>query len=818
MSEPTYLDTKVLALSYFRKPADYFWRWAEDGTVAEWQHGGTIGYREEVQVVLEALAPTGLPPFGAVLLLLAACADSWSTSGSAGLLEGLVRTAPADPSVALGDDVAVHLRQALPFLDQVAALPQALRTEAPKLHLFRQLHEEAAAIVPAAEAAEVMAEWRSGRLDFMLRHRSGSKAGVRSQLKTDVLPLAALARRFAQPGQLELLLRTGLPQLPTALPELTAPLAPPADFFDQLAEDTRTVGLAHLTQHLVAALHIPRHTQGASDRPLGGVADITNRGNFDRLLLSELAHDDWSLMARLANNEALYLRREEPPRPQARPHTILLDTTLRLWGTPRVFGLAAALVWAHHAQQPRHRAAVRAYALGGQTYASLDLSTVAGVVQALGQLDPALHCGAALHTFGQSQAPDVTTDYLLITEAHSAQQADFTQQLAAAQPALRFLLTVDRDGTLELHEYLNGHRRLLQTSTYNLDELLFAARAPARRAVRPATDATGPSYLHQVPAPLYFPTTGLRMSSKNTFFRPAIGVLGITETRRVLFWPSRDTGARELLLTIEAGAYYFGTDETAHVYVLVQAAGVLRVYFFDTTAEQVELLDLVAELDEPEQAVKVVFRDNCYHVQRGGGTLVLDCARREVRDRRNNIVPSPPPPPFRHELNGLKRFINSGYSVIHRISTLGVNGAGELLIDGYEVRLVSRAGLLTHHLQLLSRPLSSADPLPPHARAVPTDLVAQADAPAERLLTRRFTWPNGSEALIDARGLLHLRSADAAVPELTLLLVIGQHTAAWAADGTVCGPDYFTGPAPPQRLPASEFYQQYLRRFTAALA
>jgi hypothetical protein len=77
MNEPTYLDIKALALSYFQKPADYFWRWAENGTVAEWPHGSTIGYREEVQVVLEALVPTGLPPFGAVLLLLAACADSW---------------------------------------------------------------------------------------------------------------------------------------------------------------------------------------------------------------------------------------------------------------------------------------------------------------------------------------------------------------------------------------------------------------------------------------------------------------------------------------------------------------------------------------------------------------------------------------------------------------------------------------------------------------------------------------------------------------------------------------------------------------------
>jgi hypothetical protein len=815
MNESAYLNVKLFALKYFQKPASYFWRWAEAGTVIEWQHGSTIGYREEVQVVMEALVPTGLPPFGAILLLLAACADNWP-NGSAGLLEGLVRTAPADPGVALADDVAVHLRHVLPFLDQVAALPQELRTGLPKLHLFRQLSEGLLPAIPAAASSEVFAEWRSGRLDAMLQHRSGTRDGVRSKLKMDVLPLAALARRFETPGRLELLLRTGLPQLPAALPELPAPPAPnAADLFDQLAQDARTAGLAHLTQHLVAALHIPLHTQGASDRPLGGVADITNRGNFDRLLLSELAYDDWSLMARLANNEALYLRREEPPRPQARPHTILLDTTLRLWGTPRVFGLAAALAWIHHAQLPRARAAVETYALGGQTYKPLDLGSIAGVVHALSQLDPALHCGEALHAFAQTQPAAEATDYLLITEAHLAQQADFNQRLAGAAPALRFLLTVDRGGTLELHEYINGHRRLLHTSSYDLNELLFAARV--RQPLRPAAYTTGPPYLRQVPAPLYFPTTGVRMSDKNTFYWPSLGVVGITETRRVLFWPNRTTGARELLLAIEPGAYYFGTDDAAHVYVLVSAARVLRVYFFDISAEQVEMVDLVAELDEPQQEVKVVFQDKCYYVRRGGSTLIVDCLRREVRDRRSAHFPASSPPAFRREFNGLKRYINTGYSVIHRISLLGVNGVGELLLDGYEVRLVSRAVTLTHHLQLMSR-ASSTNALSLQGQATASDLTPATEGPTNRVLTRRFTWPNGSEALIDARGLVHLRSADATVPEMSLLLVIGQPTAAWAADGTVCGPDYFTGPTPAQRLPPSEFYHQYLRRFTAPLA
>src|SRR4029450_3053531 len=96
-------------------------------------------------------------------------------------------------------------------------------------------------------------------------------------------------------------------------PEIEIPIKETGDLLEQLAQDPNTAGLAQLTHRLIAALNIPMHAHGSSSQFFGGVSDITNRGNFDRLLLSELAHDDLSLMARLANNEALYLRREELP-------------------------------------------------------------------------------------------------------------------------------------------------------------------------------------------------------------------------------------------------------------------------------------------------------------------------------------------------------------------------------------------------------------------------------------------------------------------------------------------------------------------------
>lgn len=55
----------------------------------------------------------------------------------------------------------------------------------------------------------------------------------------------------------------------------------------------------------------------------------------------------------------------------------------------------------------------------------------------------------------------------------------------------------------------------------------------------------------------------------------------------------------------------------------------------------------------------------------------------------------------------------------------------------------------------------------------------------------RAAWDDGSEAFLDSRGLLHLRSADQSVPEVTIALTDGA-IAGWVSDGRLWGAHYFT--------------------------
>jgi hypothetical protein len=70
---------------------------------------------------------------------------------------------------------------------------------------------------------------------------------------------------------------------------------------------------------------------------------------------------------------------------------------------------------------------------------------------------------------------------------------------------------------------------------------------------------------------------------------------------------------------------------------------------------------------------------------------------------------------------------------------------------------------------------------------------------------------------VDSRGLLHLRSSDPAIPEITIVLILGKASACWASNGYVSGCFYFTGADPSQSMPTHIFYSTYIQRFIERL-
>ena len=72
------------------------------------------------------------------------------------------------------------------------------------------------------------------------------------------------------------------------------------------------------------------------------------------------------------------------------------------------------------------------------------------------------------------------------------------------------------------------------------------------------------------------------------------------------------------------------------------------------------------------------------------------------------------------------------------------------------------------------------------------------------------TWDDGSQAFLDSRGLLHLKSSDPKIPEVSIVLCDGM-VSGWCSDGRVWGDPFFFGDQ--RAYLASDVFESCIRPF-----
>ena len=367
MTTGTDISEEAAALDYLRAGSGEPWRWAEDGAVLVWAaDGGTVVFRDELLAILEWLAPGGLPPFPALALLLAACRGRTPTLDEwLGPAESTANPSDPETLTALRRDLRRRCGEILAHLRRLDGWPPGLLTSArAKATLAEAVLERSGEWRhPPAQARAIIAGWRQG----LLTEAALNRATGRRVLYLHTLQ-ALEGLRDVTPDALALRLRTGLDAAVEPAPLPAEAFRPPAalarQLLDQLQRDPVHAGLARAARDLLAALSLPRRLPEPDDAVSGGVADVANRGSLDKLLLSELAHDDLTLATRVALNEALYLRHEPPAAARAVSIALLLDAGVRMWGVPRLFAASAALaLGAADARRPA-LAAWRAHGAG----------------------------------------------------------------------------------------------------------------------------------------------------------------------------------------------------------------------------------------------------------------------------------------------------------------------------------------------------------------------------------------------------------------------------------------------------------------------
>lgn len=548
---------RVIAASLLASQSDWLWKWSADGEAVVWQDGSTVVMREELALIIHRLIPSGVPPIGPLMLLLAACRGKVPAESE---VLDLCRLA-VDPSAA---PFAARAQ-----LAALAKMPRELLAGVPAKASLAALVFDAAPKLDANEASAVVALLREG-----LPPSAWPVAPIKARLRSLIAEMRALHDGLAplDSAKIEHALRTGIPEAPRAA-DVELPLGERVlALLRELETDSEFAGLARLARDVMAAVTLPRALPQPDHDSPGGFSDIGNRGQLHRLLLSELAHDDDTLAARIALGEALYLRRE--PAANSPPSTLalLVDSGLRMWGTPRVFGAAVAM--ACLAKTGLRHGTMAFRASGGQAE-PLSLATRAGLTEHLAALDTAINPSAALGPLAAKlRTVDGQLDVIVVTHPLAMEDADFNAACASQGAASIHAATVDRDGAFALHLRTPGGWKPMAAARLKLDALF---PAESRRAV-PRESAPGPAMFRR---------------EQCVFLLPIPGKLRGTCPVRNANPPSGDTGAGSEFPTsgggrsagiAEDGSYWEWTDPLKRGAVRlksVKLTGSLCALFFD---------------------------------------------------------------------------------------------------------------------------------------------------------------------------------------------------------------------------------------------
>ncbi|TCO90206.1 hypothetical protein EV701_111132 [Chthoniobacter flavus] len=539
-------DPHKSAIIYLASSRQSAWHWTDDGDVLAWKDGTTIAFRQEIIQILEWLIPHEWPPFDALVLLLAAFRGKVRLPDSGSFARSW---APTRKEGELDDGKQLTFQTAHEQFRQMQASVENDLSAVSQLPADLRASWKAKATV----AEMLFGQKTAGRGKYPPAGSGKSPECyhslleiVRSGVLTDTMLNNAIAPthyidwswQIMHEGfgrmdleTLELRLRTGLDEVPHPAPVPIPPATRVRQVIEELQADAEHSGFARLVRDFMAAIQLPRRLSEQDEMPIGGFADITNRGNPDRLLLSELAHDDLTLAVRIAVNEALYLRREPPAKEPPSTLAILLDSGVRLWGTPRVLATAVALALVAKSSVHEKCTIFRA---SGHEIAAVDLLSREGVIAHLGKLEPHAHPGLALTAFHTRLQQEERPEGVLITHREVWEDPDFQSELARAHFDALYVALVERDGHFALLRHPHGGSPLCAAQV-DIEALFPPAAEAGKRPM--LVDRTAnpelPLILSRKPFPLLIPVLG---TVQKSIRRRNGGGACVMKDRRLLVW------------------------------------------------------------------------------------------------------------------------------------------------------------------------------------------------------------------------------------------------------------------------------------------
>lgn len=459
---------------YFQSYYDYFWDRngysgeTDDGFVVYEFSGSseTIGYSNYIMELLDTLAEESIPPLGSLLLVFIAT-NPESETGIAKIETFLTQKLG---ELQLERHDFFRAGTVIDFLKLLQALPQEYKTKEKRFLLFQTVFRECHRRLSKDKAKKILSQFRD---HFYSPDNEDKKFPFNTaNFIKDFKTIAMLKNSFPTVQSL-IKAMENLPQ-----EEMKERLSEEIledeskdtvdDFIESLLNNNVTFQTGSLIKRIWSGLNIPLHHTTPSEQPMGGISDLTNKGDFDKLLISEFANDDAVFMSRIANNEALYIQREIPPQLDDFKRILLIDTSLKNWGNPKILAFASALAIVKH---PKTDIECSVFAVGND-YKQVAVNTVHQVIDGLGELSGTLDCAAGLEKFIIDHPKDVKHQEVFILSAEeSLKQLSMRRIMGIHGDSINYILSTSIEGDVHIYKNQNKGLKLFQHMVLPLEEL-----------------------------------------------------------------------------------------------------------------------------------------------------------------------------------------------------------------------------------------------------------------------------------------------------------------------------------------------------------
>lgn len=468
-------------IAYFQSYINYFWEWTTDEDVPDdtrynennlisIPNVGAIAYRPYVMEILKELKEQGLPPFGSLLLVLYALHDGYLN------LDGVFYYLNRQKDRFAENESDVDL--AIKFLENLSSIGSSLKRGQNKIILLQTIFKDSHNRVSSVNSGLILKIFETK--PHIIGEAAVKKPLTSIAVNRDIKTLALLQNKFPTTKSFINAMKgfTDIPELEDEVVEEETNVETDKDFIQELIEEPKTFQVGSLIKRIWSGLKIPMRHLSPGEQPIGGISDMTNKGELHRMLLSEFANEDDIFMNRVANNEALFIQREIPPEENIFERIILIDTSLKNWGTPKVLAFASAIAVIKH---PKALSECKVFALG-QNIIPMSLDNVDEVVENLNHVSPVLEVSGALEKFFNKEHKEKDLEVFFITNQENLSHQNLQKIIHENRDRLKFLVTTSANGELNFYKYHKGTRKHIQKIMLPLQELW--ANPPERRLRR----------------------------------------------------------------------------------------------------------------------------------------------------------------------------------------------------------------------------------------------------------------------------------------------------------------------------------------------